>query len=411
MPILELLRQFRHDMRTQRLRTILTVMGIAWGTVAVVVLLAFGTGLSRQMKTNALGLGDGIVIMSGGRTTRAFEGFPEGRPIRLTEADAEILRREIPTLTEISPEYGQSTRVSNGPTGANPYVTGIIPEYADMRNIHVRGGGRFINALDLAQRRRVAVLGNGLDSLLFKGEDAVGREVRIGEVPFIVIGVMQPKTQNSSYQSRDQDRVFIPASTHRALFGQQYIRHIVYRAADPEETKAAEHRVFEILGRRHKFDPADRTALNVWDTNEQMRMFKYLFLGFNMFLGIVGAFTLTVGGIGVANIMYIVVRERTMEIGIRRSVGARRRDILRQFIAETFVVVGLGAVAGAVLSAGLIALGAMAPFQEEIGRPVVSLPVAAATMGLLAGIAFMAGLFPARKAANMDPVDCLRTGI
>jgi putative ABC transport system permease protein len=146
MPILELLRQFRHDMRTQRLRTILTVMGIAWGTVAVVVLLAFGTGLSRQMKTNALGLGDGIVIMSGGRTTRAFEGFPEGRPIRLTEADAEILRREIPTLTEISPEYGQSTRVSNGPTGANPYVTGIIPEYADMRNIHVRGGGRFINA-------------------------------------------------------------------------------------------------------------------------------------------------------------------------------------------------------------------------------------------------------------------------
>jgi putative ABC transport system permease protein len=411
MPLFELLRQFRHDMRTQRLRTILTVMGIAWGTVAVVVLLAFGTGLSRQMKTNALGLGDGIVIMSGGRTTRAFEGFPEGRAIRLTEADAELLRREIPTLTEISPEYGQSTRVSNGPTGANPYVTGIIAEYADMRNIHVRHGGRFINDLDVAQRRRVAVLGNGLDSLLFKGEDAVGLEVRIGEVPFIVVGVMQPKTQNSSYQARDQDRVFVPASTHRALFGQQYIRHIVYRAGDPEETKAAERRVFEILGRRHKFDPADRTALNVWDTNEQMRMFKYLFLGFNMFLGIVGAFTLTVGGIGVANIMYIVVRERTMEIGIRRSVGARRRDILRQFIAETFVVVGLGALAGAVLSAGIIALGAMAPFQEEIGRPVVSLPVAAATMGLLAGIALMAGLFPARKAANMDPVDCLRTGI
>ena len=411
MPILELLRQFRHDMRTQRLRTILTVMGIAWGTVAVVVLLAFGTGLSRQMKTNALGLGDGIVIMSGGRTTRPFEGFPEGRAIRLTEVDAEILRREIPTLTEISPEYGQSTRVSNGPTGANPYVTGILPEYAVMRNIHVRGGGRFINALDLDQRRRVAVLGNGLDSLLFKGEDAVGREVRIGEVPFIVVGVMQPKTQNSSYQARDQDRVFIPASTHRALFGQQYIRHIVYRAGDPEETKAAERQVFEILGRRHKFDAADRTALNVWDTNEQMRMFKYLFLGFNMFLGIVGAFTLTVGGIGVANIMYIVVRERTAEIGIRRSVGARRRDILRQFIAETFVVVGLGAVAGTVLSAGIIALGTMAPFQEEIGRPVVSLPVAAATMGLLAGIAFMAGLFPARKAASMDPVECLRTGI
>jgi putative ABC transport system permease protein len=411
MPIIELLRQFRHDMRTQRLRTLLTVLGIAWGTVAVVVLLAFGTGLSRQMKTNALGLGDGIVIMSGGRTTRTFEGFAEGRAIRMTELDAEILRREIPIITQISPEYGQSTRVSNGPTGANPYVTGIIPEYAGMRNIFIRQGGRFINDLDVSKRRRVAVLGNGLDSLLFKGEDAVGRDILVGDVPFTVIGVMQPKTQNSSYQARDQDRIFIPASTHRAVFGQQYIRHIVYRTADPDQTKAAERRVFEILGRRHKFDAADRSALNVWDTNEQMKMFKYLFLGFNLFLGLVGCFTLTVGGIGVANIMYVVVRERTLEIGIRRSVGARRRDILRQFIAETFIVVGLGAVAGAILSAGLVALGGMLPVQDEIGTPTVSVTVVSATVALLAGIAFMAGLFPARKAAGMDPVECLRTGI
>lgn len=411
MPILELLRQFRQDMRTQRLRTLLTVLGIAWGTVAVVVLLAFGTGLSDQMHTNARGLGDGIVIMSGGRTTRAFEGFGEGRPIRLTEVDVEILRQEIPTITDISPEFGQSARVSNGAVGANPYVTGIIPEYAGMRNIQVRGTGRFINDLDVAHRRRVAVLGNGLDSLLFKGDDAIGREVMVSGVPFIVIGVMRPKTQNSSYQSRDQDRIFIPASTHRALFGQPYLRHVIYRTADPDQTKAAERRVFEILGRRHKFDATDRAALNIWDTNEQMRMFKYLFLGFNLFLGIVGCFTLTVGGIGVANIMYVVVRERTLEIGIRRSVGARRRDIMRQFLAETFVVVAMGAFVGFIMSAGLVALGGMLPLQDEIGRPTVSPAVAAATVGLLAGIAFMAGLFPARKAANMDPVECLRHGI
>lgn len=410
MPVLELLRQFRQDMRTQRLRTLLTVLGIAWGTVAVVVLLAFGTGLSDQMKTNARGLGDGIVIMSGGRTTRAFEGFGEGRAVRLTEVDVAILRQEIPTITDISPEYGQSARVSNGIVGANPYVTGIIPEYAGMRNIHVRRTGRFINELDVAQRRRVAVLGNGLDSLLFKGEDAMGREVMVSGVPFIVVGVMLPKTQNSSYRSRDQDRVFIPASTHRALFGQQYLQHVIYRTADPDQTKAAERRVFEILGRRHKFDAADRAALNIWDTNEQMRMFKYLFLGFNLFLGIVGCFTLTVGGIGVANIMYVVVRERTLEIGIRRSVGARRRDILRQFIAETFVIVAMGAFVGFLLSAGLVAVGGMLPLQDEIGRPTVSTTVAVATVGLLAGIAFMAGLFPARKAANMDPVECLRHG-
>jgi putative ABC transport system permease protein len=410
MSILDLLRQFRGDLRNQRLRTALTVLGITWGTVAVVVLLAFGTGLSTQMQENARGIGDGIVIMSGGRTTRSFEGFPEGRPIRLTETDVEILRREIPTITEISPEYGMALRTTHETASANPYVTGIIPEYAGMRNILMREGGRFINELDIDQRRRVAVLGNGLDSLLFKGDDSIGRDVYIAGMPFTVIGVIQPKTQNSSYQARDTDRVFIPASTHRALFGQQFVRHVVYRTADPDQTKAAEAQVYQVLGRRHKFAADDRPALNIWDTNEMMQMFKYLFLGFNIFLGVVGSFTLTVGGIGVANIMYIVVRERTMEIGIKRSIGARRRDIMVQFIAETFLIVGLGAVLGFLVSAALVALGGMLPLQDEIGRPTVSPAVAAATIALLSAIAFLAGLFPARKAANMDPVECLRSG-
>jgi putative ABC transport system permease protein len=407
---LDLLRQFFSDLRNQRLRTALTVLGISWGTVAVVVLLAFGSGLSKQMQENARGIGDGIVIMSGGRTTRAFEGFPEGRSIRLTELDVEILRREVPTITEISPEYGISLRITHETASANPYVTGIIPEYAGMRNIVMREGGRFINEPDVEQRRRVAVLGNGLDSLLFKGDDSLGRDVYIAGMPFTVIGVIRPKTQNSSYQARDTDRVFIPASTHRALFGQQFVRHVVYRTADPDETKAAEARVYEVLGRRHKFAASDRPALNIWDTNEMMQMFKYLFLGFNIFLGVVGSFTLTVGGIGVANIMYVVVRERTMEIGIKRSIGARRRDIMMQFIAETFLIVGLGAVLGFLISAALVALGGMLPLQDEIGRPTVSPAVAVSTILLLSAIAFLAGLFPARKAANMDPVECLRTG-
>jgi putative ABC transport system permease protein len=407
----DLIRQFFDDLRAQRLRTLLTVLGITWGTVAVIVLLAFGTGLSRQMQENALALGDGIVIMSGGRTTRTFEGFPEGRAVRLSERDVAILRQEIPELAEISPEYGAPARVSNGAIGANPYVTGIIPEYAPMRNIHVQGDGRFINELDVAHRRRVAVLGNGLDSLLFKGGAAIGAEVLIAGVPFTVIGVMRPKNQNSSYQARDQDRIFIPSSTHRAIFGHEYVRHVIWRTADPGQTKAAERRMFEILGRRHKFDTADRPALNIWDTNEQMRMFTYLFLGFNLFLGIVGSFTLTVGGIGVANIMYIVVRERTPEIGIRRSVGARRRHIMAQFMAETFLIVGIGALFGFLISAGLVALGGMLPLQDEIGTPTLSGLVAATTVALLAAIAFLAGLFPARRAARLDPVECLRHGL
>jgi putative ABC transport system permease protein len=411
MPILDLLREFRADLRNQRLRTALTVLGITWGTVSVIVLLAFGTGLSTQMQENARGIGDGIVILSGGRTTRSFEGFPEGRPIRLTEADVAMVRREVPDIAAISPEYGAWLRTTYGAVSANPYVTGIIPEYGEMRNIGIRQGGRFINEPDLQQRRRVAVLGSGLDSLLFKGEEAVGRDIYIGDIPFLVVGVMRPKTQNSSYQARDTDRVFIPASTHHAVFGQQYLRHVIYRTADPDVTKQVEAQVFEVLGRRHKFDPGDRPALNIWDTNEMMRMFKYMFIGFNLFLGVVGSFTLTVGGIGVANIMYIVVRERTMEIGIKRSIGARRSDIMLQFIAETFLIVGIGALLGFIISAGLVALGGMLPLQNEIGRPTVSPAVAMATMGLLAAIAFLAGLFPARRAARLDPVECLRTGL
>jgi putative ABC transport system permease protein len=410
MSILELLSQFRSDVRAQRLRTSLTILGIAWGTVSVVVLLAFGTGLATQMQENARGIGEGIVILSGGRTTRSFEGFPEGRPIRLTEADVAILRREVPAITEISPEYGVWLRTTHEEVSANPYVTGIIPEYAAMRNIRMQAGGRFINEVDVDQRRRVAVLGTGLDSLLYKGENAVGREVYIGGLPFLVVGVMERKTQNSSYQARDTDRVFIPASTHRALFGQHFVRHIIYRTSDPDETRAAEAQVYETLGRRHKFDASDGPALNVWDTNEMMQMFKYLFLGFNIFLGVVGSFTLTVGGIGVANIMYIVVRERTLEIGIKRSIGARRRDIMAQFLAETFLIVGAGALLGFLLAAGLVALGGMLPLQDEIGTPAVSPAIAAATIALLAMIAFMAGLFPARKAASLDPVECLRSG-
>jgi putative ABC transport system permease protein len=138
MSILELLSQFRSDVRAQRLRTSLTILGIAWGTVSVVVLLAFGTGLATQMQENARGIGEGIVILSGGRTTRSFEGFPEGRPIRLTEADVAILRREVPAITEISPEYGVWLRTTHEEVSANPYVTGIIPEYAAMRNIHMQ---------------------------------------------------------------------------------------------------------------------------------------------------------------------------------------------------------------------------------------------------------------------------------
>jgi len=375
----------------------------------VVVLLAFGVGLERQTRKRFHGLGDRIVVLFGGRTTKAYQGFPAGRPVHLTEDDVAALTAEIPEIVEISPEYSsRATPVHRGVNRANPNITGILPVYGEMRNVIPQEEGRFINRPDVDERRRVAVIGNELKKVLFGDDPAVGEQIFVGDVPFTVVGVMAPKIQNSSYNSRDQDRIFIPASTHRSIFGGRNIANMIYRTSSPEITKDVERRVYEILGRRYKFDPTDADALQVWDTADWEQMFSYLFLGFNVFFGLVGSFTLTVGGIGVANIMYIVVRERTPEIGIRRCVGATRSHILLQFFTETFFIVGIGAALGLGISLAMVKIATMFPTNDIVGQPVLSPTVALVTVSLLTGIGFLAGLFPARQAANLDPVECLR---
>ena len=200
----------------------------------------------------------------------------------------------------------------------------------------------------------------------------------------------------------------MPASTFSSLYGVTNVNNIIYIPKDPRRSEEVNEKVREVLGKRYKFDPADKDAVWIWDTAEFDKFLFYFFLAFNIFLGLIGSFTLAVGGIGVANIMYIVVQERIKEIGVKRAVGARRSNILVQFFMETFFIITLGSIVGFMIALGITKAMEFLPIKDFIGTPVVSLPVVLATAAILSLIGLAAGLMPARRAANLNVVDCLR---
>ena len=411
--IFENLTDIFHYLKEYKARTAMTMFGIIWGTMTVIILLAFGVGVGKQMSKNMHGLEQGIAIAWPGRTSIPFEGYGRERAIRLTDEDMELLRGEVKEIVRISPEFSKWRSVVRlGDKLNQPNVTGIIPEYGEMRNIWPEPGGRWFNNPDNTDRRRVVFLGNRLRDFLFgENSNAIGKYIYIDEIPFLVIGVMRTKTQPSSYNQRDRDRAFIPMTTFKSIFGHQYVGNFVYQISDPRLAKPVREKVYATLAKRFKFDPKDEETVSIWDTNEFDQFMFYFTLGFNIFLGLIGVITLIVGGIGLANIMYVIVRERTPEIGIRRSVGARSIHIFSQFMLESFVVIGLGALIGFLLAFGLIQLVAAIPiqdFKDAVGTPELNLMVALVTVTVLSSIGFLAGFFPARRAAKLNVIECLR---
>ena len=400
--------EFLLDLRAQKLRAFLTMFGIVWGTVTIIVLIAFGVGFKKQMSINMHGIGESIAIMFPGKTTKAWEGFGIGRPMSFVEEDTKLLASQVRGMKAISPEFGRRTVTRVGQNILTPLVSGIYPIYADMRNIIPEQGGRFIDDLDMKQRRRVCVIGDKVKEFLFSESNAIGKILYIGEVPFMVVGVMQKKTQNSSYNARDKDRIFIPASTHSSIYGSIHLNNIIYQVEDPRRSEEVSEQVRQALAKRYKFDPTDKDAVWIWDTSMFDKFIFYFFLGFNIFMGLIGSFTLGVAGIGVANIMFIVVQERIKEIGVKRAVGAKRSNILFQFFMETFFVVGLGSAIGFLIAFGIITALQYVPIKEYVGTPDLSFEVALATVIILSVIGLAAGLMPARRAANLDVVECLR---
>jgi putative ABC transport system permease protein len=197
-------------------------------------------------------------------------------------------------------------------------------------------------------------------------------------------------------------------TTFKSVFGQRYVNNFVYQVDDPRMSEPVQRQVYTALGHKFKFDPNDKETLGIWDTTEFDEFIFYFTIGFNGFMGVIGIITLIVGGIGLANIMYVVVQERTREIGIRRAAGAKRGVILRGFIAESFVIIGLSALVGLALAITIISIVASFPVQDYIGIPEFNLQVGIVTALVLSAIGFLAGFFPARRASRLDVVDCLR---
>jgi putative ABC transport system permease protein len=404
----ETLRQLFRDVRAQKLRTSLTIFGIVWGTVAVTLLLAFGQGLHRQMIKDSAGIGDRIAIAWPSLTSIPFEGLGRGRRIRVREEQIEAVRRETPGVVAISSEYSDTLKLHYGMKTVAIDCSGVDSSFGAMRNLIPQAGGRFINPIDVAEQRRVLFLGDKIARDIFGKSPAVGKSVIYGGSPFLIVGVLQEKVQNSSYNSRDEGRAYMPGTTFRALTGAKYVNNFIYQPVSPSQSEAVTAAVRATLARALRFDPNDKEALSVWDTAEQFKFLDVFFLSFRLFLGIVGCFTLIVGGIGVSNIMNVVVEERMKEIGIKMALGAKQRWILRQFLLETILITGIGGAIGFMISFAICLAVPKLGVTEFVGDPQISLSVAALTAVVLGATGLLAGYFPAKEASRLDPVVAMK---
>lgn len=407
-----LISEFFNDLRTHKTRAFLTMFAVAWGTLAISLLLAFGEGMKIQMVNGLLNAGDKVVRIYGGETSVTYQGLPKGRPIRFTEEDYRLIK-SVPEVDQVTRHYGRwGTRLTAGRNSTTTYAIGVEPSFGDMSRMYPQGGGRFLNAIDYRDKKRVVFLGDKMAERLYGSEPAIGKTLEIDGLPFTVVGVMQGKLQTSMSNGPDANRAVVPASTWEAIYGPRTIPFFIVRPKNVLESETMMQNIKRVLARRHKFDVNDEQALGTWDFIENERESRKVFLGIQIFLGAIGTLTLVIAGVGVANIMYVVVKERTKEIGIKLAVGARRRHVLAQFLFESLLICVTGGLVGFGISMTLIKLVSMMPAQEGamayFGSPQVSMPILLTCIGLLIGIGLISGFFPARKAASLDPVESLR---
>ncbi len=399
-----------------RIRAAMTMTGIAWGIVAVVLLMAYGNGFH-----NAIAVGfrrafsNGTVVIWNGQTSMQAGGERAGRRIRMKEDDVEALR-QLGTIKHVSPEYVEYLPLSYGIKQTTCNVRGIAPEYAEMRS-EVAEYGRFINAEDVEKQRRVIFLGSEIAKKLFGNAPAVGETIRVNGLSFEVIGVLTQKVSFSNYYSPDKYSTFIPYTTVKQIWSQDYVDNLVIQTLSPALHFQALKQVREVLAARHNFNPKDERALTFNDSVENMKEISGITGGLKIILSFIGALTLMIGGIGVMNIMLVSVTERTREIGVRKALGAKRRHILIQFILEALVITFFGGVLGIALSWLMVTFAGHRPFLADLLEDptkqtdiylLLSGDVVMTATGILMIVGILSGLWPALRASKTDPIESLR---